>query len=685
MLTLLAGCLLLTTPPDDRVDGDGDGLTRDVDCDDTDGDIGMPGTWFADADGDGYGDVATTTGACEQPAGHVSDSTDCDDTDATASPGTAEVCDEVDNDCDGTVDEGVTTTFYADTDGDGYGDASSTIAACAAPDGYADSSDDCDDDAEQANPDAAEVCDGIDNDCDGEVDEDAVDAGTWYADTDGDGYGDASSTIASCEQPAGHVAGGTDCDDTDSRLHPGAEESDCTDPTDYNCDGSVGYADADGDGWAACQECDDGDAAISPEATEVCDEVDNDCDGETNEGVTTTYYQDSDGDSYGVTDTTTEACDLPDGYAEAPGDCDDDEAQANPGESEVCDDIDNDCDGLTDDDDDSLDTTTAETFYADSDGDGYGNPGAATLACEQPDGYADNSDDCDDDEAAASPGEAEVCDEIDNDCDGSVDEGVTTTFYADADGDFYGDAASTAEACSRPAGYRTNDLDCDDTDADINPGEAEVCDEADNDCDGSVDEGVTTTFYADADGDGYGDADSSEEACEAPSGYVEAGDDCDDTNANILDFCDCTDDSFDETYDDVDGDGIADGVADKVVVTGDDEICFHKDLIDWSGTVYVIGYGFGGDNDWTETDNPTTPSGDYHCLVFEELKTAHYRVNLADSTLTDWGLLDDYCGDCIDHEPLCWENTKEQGLGYSICFEWSGGAIVEKADCSNDK
>src|SRR5215218_5754895 len=87
----------------------------------------------------------------------------------------------------------------------------------------------------------------------------------------------------------------------------------------------------------------------------------------------------------------------------------------------------------------------------------------------------------------------------DNNCDGNIDEGVTTIFYRDADGDTYGDPNDTKEACSAPDRYVSNSDDCDDGDPDKNPGETEVCDGKDNNCDGNVDEGVTTTFYRDAD------------------------------------------------------------------------------------------------------------------------------------------------------------------------------------------
>ncbi len=125
---------------------------------------------------------------------------DCDDANPEVHPG----ADEVDNDCDGEIDEGTDETFWGDVDGDGYGDPGITISACSAPSGYVDNAEDCDDDDASQYPGADEVCNGDDDDCDGVTDEDdAVDAPTWYGDSDGDGFGDAAVTEITCEQPTG--------------------------------------------------------------------------------------------------------------------------------------------------------------------------------------------------------------------------------------------------------------------------------------------------------------------------------------------------------------------------------------------------------------------------------------------------------------------------------------------------
>ena len=338
-------------------------------------------------------------------------------------------------------------------------------------------------------------------DCDDR--DDSVGAPTpWYGDADQDGYG-AGVAQEACVAPPGTVSSDDDCDDTDDTVHPGATEEDCTDPVDYNCDGSVGYADADADGYAACEECDDSDRSINPSATEVCDGVDNDCDGTADVDAVDadTWYADADADGFGDGGSPVLACDEPEGAVSDDQDCDDSSASVNPDAAELCNEVDDDCDGSVDEE-----ATDAPTWYADGDGDGYGNPAIALEDCEQPSGWSDNDQDCDDGEELAWTGATESCDEVDNDCDGTVDEGVTTTFYGDGDQDGYGDDSVTVEACSAPAYYSSVGGDCDDGDDDFNPAAAEGCDGLDYDCDGAMDN--------DGDGDGYPDASCGGEDCD---------------------------------------------------------------------------------------------------------------------------------------------------------------------------
>ena len=212
---------------DGLIDGDDDAVTGLLD-------------WWPDADGDGYGDDgATALEACEGPEGTVAVDGDCNDADATVNPAAVELCGGFDEDCDGRMDDGDTvadgTTWFVDGDGDGFGSTALTVAACGAPPGFADNGTDCDDGDGGIFPGASELCDDRDQDCDGDIDEDAIDQPTWHTDMDGDGYG-GSATVWACDQPAGATAEGLDCNDGDATVMPGATEI-CENNADENCDG----------------------------------------------------------------------------------------------------------------------------------------------------------------------------------------------------------------------------------------------------------------------------------------------------------------------------------------------------------------------------------------------------------------------------------------------------------------
>ncbi|MBL0316440.1 MAG: hypothetical protein IPP69_11925 [Flavobacteriales bacterium] len=560
--------------------------------DDCDGSIdeGVSNIYYADNDGDGYGDPLNTISDCSQPSGYLSDNTDCDDTDANINPAGTETCNDADDNCDGDIDEGVQNTYYQDSDGDGYGDAGSSVMACSAPTDYVTDDTDCDDSSASVYPGATETCDLQDEDCDGSVDE-GVES-TFYADADGDGYGDASVTTTGCTAPSGYVSDDTDCDDTDENVNPGATEV-CGNGVDDDCDGNIDnaaantyYADADGDGFGdasttttACTapsgyvsddtDCDDADASINPGADEVCNNgADDNCDGNTDELPLITFYADADGDGYGDASNSVDDCTAPSGYVTDDSDCDDNDENVNPGATEVCGNgVDDDCDGNTD-------NVAANTYYADADGDGYGDASTSTTACTAPSGYVSDDTDCDDADASINPAADEVCNNgADDNCDGNTDELPLFTFYADADGDGYGDASNSVDDCTAPSGYVTDDSDCDDTDENVNPGATELCGNGvDDDCDGNTDNVAANTYYADADGDGYGDASTSTTACTAPSGYVSDDTDCDDADASINPAADevCNngaDDNCDGNtdelplftfYADADGDGYGD-------------------------------------------------------------------------------------------------------------------------------
>ncbi|MCO4773815.1 MAG: hypothetical protein KDA24_27535, partial [Deltaproteobacteria bacterium] len=362
-----------------------------------------------------------------------------------------------------------------------------------------------------------------------------------------------------------------DCNDTDPLVNPDATE--ICDAADNNCDGDVDEGfDADEDGVTTCgddgqpgnldDDCDDDEAESYPGNTEVCDDLDNDCNGLNDEGF------DVDGD--GV-----KTCGEDGVTGNSDDDCDDGNADNFPGNTEVCEGEDNDCDEVID-----------NGFDTDSDG---------FTTCGEDGSVGTADDDCDDSEATTNPDGTEGCDGVDNNCAFGIDE----PFDVDTDG---------VTSCGPDGTPGTADDDCDDTNDAVFPNNTELCDGLDNDCDTVADNGF------DGDGDGVS-------TC-GPDGVPgNVDDDCDDSDANNFpgnpEVCDAGDNDCDTVVDngfDSDVDGVTTCGPDGTIGTADDD-CDDADIANFPGNAEicdasdndcdtVVDNGFDGDTDGVTSCGP---------------------------------------------------------------------------------
>ena len=536
-------------------------------------------------------------------------------------------CDGLDNNCDGSVDEGLTTTFYYDEDHDGYGTSSKTIQACSVPVNYSANSEDCNDSNPDVHPGANEICNGIDDNCDSVIDgENSVGCIIYYYDGDSDTYGDLNNKCL-CSGEGNYTATVSgDCNDSNPNIHPNATEfcngidDDCDPmtpdgsgeqaPLNSNqigvCSGSVKYC-LDGTWQDYYYNINNYEAQ-----EETCDGLDNNCDGSVDEGLTTTFYYDEDHDGYGTSSKTIQACSVPVNYSDNPNDCNDSNPNVHPDATESCNGIDDNCNGVIDEEN----AEGCTMYYYDGDSDTYGTSDNKCLCSGEGNYTATVSGDCNDSNANIHPNATEICNGIDDDCDPSTSDG--SGVQAPLNSNQNGVCQNSVEYCS--GGVWVDNY------SNVPDYESEeiTCDGLDNNCDGSVDEGLTTIFYYDEDHDGYGTSSKTIQACSVPVNYSDNPNDCNDSNPNVhpdaTESCNGIDDNCNGVIDEENADGC---------------------------TIYY----YDGDSDTYGTSNNKclcSEEGNYTATVSGDCNDSDSDVNPGANEMCDG--IDDNCNGVIDEE-----------------------------------
>ena len=722
--------------------------------------------WYRDADSDGYGNPALSQNACSQPLGYVSNNTDCNDATAAANPAAAEICDGIDNNCDNLVDNGLTfVNYYTDTDNDGYG-AGTASSRCSNPGaGFSTNNTDCNDATAAANPAAAEICDGIDNDCDNLTDEgcatptqlsatfcnknlSSITTGITAVTVSGaqdyefrlykTGYDQSRQRLASV--PGVALSAGIPLP-AFSGLEFGATYNVQVKTKKNNLWSQYGpvctvtmpnkwYKDTDNDGYsngttsivivggttpvgyklasaltAISGDCNDNNAALNPGATEACNGLDDNCNGTIDEGCPTltrltTAFCNTNITSMSVTllaNAVSGATDFEFRLYKTGYDQSKVRSVTNPGTGSTAAMSLTNFTGLEFSSTYSVQVrarnsnlwgnygtvctiTTPKQWYKDADNDMYSD-GTILIQHAQPVGYKLASNltaligDCNDNNPAVNPAATEVCNGIDDDCDNLIDENVKTTYYADSDEDGFGALNSSVEACTVPTGYVTNSLDCDDQDQYRNPSITEICNETDDNCDGTTDEGLGSAFYADSDGDGFGDENQDIHACDAPPGFVADNTDCDDSNSDnspsAIEICDGVDNDCNNDIDegvlttyyfDEDVDGYGGATTTEACSLPDGYTEANDDCDDSNGDVFPEGVEICNlidDNCDNQIDEgvQTTFYSDQDEDTYGDLNNTTLACTLPTGYVTNTTDCDD--NDAIAHEILVWYHDND--------------------------
>jgi hypothetical protein len=399
--------------------------------------------YYHDLDKDGWGNNAETKCLCSPKDFYTAkNGSDCDDTNPNVNTGKAEICNGWDDDCNGVIDDGTADceTYFFDADLDGYGDTGNSQCLCEAGQGYTTMlPGDCDDNNQSVHPGAEDLCNGIDDDCNGSIDGDGSGGcSPYYLDSDNDGYGNSFKWQCLCGGEGQYTTTqGGDCNDDEKESNPGANElcdgidNNCNDEVDeFGSDGCITYyLDVDGDGFGitaatkcTCApegqysallggDCNDLEFFINPDVEELCDAIDNNCLGGIDEG-----FPDTDND--GVKDCLDDDID---GDGDPAGsDCNDEDPQINKFAEELCDKLDNNCNGSVDEEN----AVGCQDHYYDGDQDKFGVSNNFKCLCEPLDLYnTQQKMDCDDTKQYVFPGATEQCNSIDDNCNGSTDEG----------------------------------------------------------------------------------------------------------------------------------------------------------------------------------------------------------------------------------------------------------------------